>query len=43
MGRALLADPDFIERLESGEAVHSRCTHCNECVAQMDSGLRCVL
>jgi 2,4-dienoyl-CoA reductase-like NADH-dependent reductase (Old Yellow Enzyme family) len=44
MGRALLADPDFIPRLASGEAVVSRCTHCNECVAEMDrDGLRCVL
>ena len=44
MGRALLADPDFIPRLASGEAIVSRCTHCNECVAEMDrDGLRCVL
>ncbi|MEZ4439146.1 MAG: NADH:flavin oxidoreductase [Polyangiaceae bacterium] len=44
MGRALLADPDFIERLAAGERVVSRCTHCNRCVAEMDrSGVRCVL
>jgi len=44
MGRALLADPDFISRLASGEAVVSRCTHCNACVAEMDrGGVRCVL
>ena len=44
MGRALLADPDFVIRLAEGEAVVSRCTHCNECVAEMDrGGLRCVL
>jgi 2,4-dienoyl-CoA reductase-like NADH-dependent reductase (Old Yellow Enzyme family) len=44
MGRALLADPDFIPRLASGEAVVSRCTHCNACVGEMDrGGVRCVL
>ena len=44
MGRALLADPDFIPRLSAGEAVVSRCTHCNACVGEMDKGgVRCVL
>jgi len=44
MGRALLADPDFIPRLAAGEAIVSRCTHCNACVGEMDKGgVRCVL
>ena len=44
MGRALLADPDFLERLAQGEEVVTRCTHCNCCVAEMDrGGVRCVL
>jgi len=44
LGRALLADPDFIPRLAAGEAVVSRCTHCNACVGEMDrGGVRCVL
>ena len=44
MGRALLADPDFIARLAAGEQVISRCTHCNACVGEMDrGGVRCVL
>jgi len=44
MGRALLADPDFVERAAAGEQVTSRCTHCNRCVAEMDrDGVRCVL
>jgi 2,4-dienoyl-CoA reductase-like NADH-dependent reductase (Old Yellow Enzyme family) len=44
MGRALLADPDFVERLTAGERVVSRCDHCNLCVAEMDrGGVRCVL
>jgi len=44
MGRALLADPDFIGRLAAGEDIVSRCTHCNGCVGEMDiRGVRCVL
>lgn len=44
MGRALLADPDFIPRMASGEDVVSRCTHCNECIGAMDlGGVRCTL
>jgi 2,4-dienoyl-CoA reductase-like NADH-dependent reductase (Old Yellow Enzyme family) len=44
LGRALLADPDFVNRLRSGELVRSRCTACNECIAEMDEGgVRCVL
>lgn len=42
MGRSLLADPDFVKRLEDGEAVVSRCDHCNLCVAHMDRGVHCV-
>ena len=44
MGRALLADPNFVNRLRAGEAVVSRCNHCNACVGEMDlGGVRCVL
>lgn len=44
LGRALLADPDFIPRMEAGEQVVSRCTHCNACIGEMDiGGVRCVL
>lgn len=44
MGRALLADPNFVERLAAGDDVVTRCTHCNRCVAEMDrGGVRCVL
>lgn len=31
LGRALLTQPDFINRLESGEIEKSRCVHCNKC------------
>jgi 2,4-dienoyl-CoA reductase-like NADH-dependent reductase (Old Yellow Enzyme family) len=44
MGRALVADPDLVARLQRGEATRSRCISCNKCVAEMDrGGVRCVL
>jgi 2,4-dienoyl-CoA reductase-like NADH-dependent reductase (Old Yellow Enzyme family) len=44
MGRALIADPDLVNRMRSDLTARSRCTHCNVCVAEMDrSGVRCVL
>jgi len=45
MGRALIADPDLITRMQTGEATRSRCISCNKCVAEMDrpTGVRCVL
>ena len=44
MGRALIADPDLIHRMQRGETTRSRCTSCNKCVAEMDRhGVRCVL
>jgi len=44
MGRALLADPDLVRRMQADRDARSRCTHCNVCVAEMDlGGVRCVL
>jgi 2,4-dienoyl-CoA reductase-like NADH-dependent reductase (Old Yellow Enzyme family) len=44
MGRALIADPDLLPRMQRGEVTRSRCIHCNRCVAEMDrGGTRCVL
>ncbi len=44
MGRALIADPDLINRMQDGQAMRSRCISCNKCVAEMDRhGVRCVL
>lgn len=44
MGRALIADPDLVVRMERGETDRSRCISCNKCVAEMDRhGVRCVL
>jgi len=44
MGRAFIADPDLIHRMQRGDTARSRCNSCNKCVAEMDRyGVRCVL
>jgi 2,4-dienoyl-CoA reductase-like NADH-dependent reductase (Old Yellow Enzyme family) len=46
MGRALLAEPDLINRIEAdGEAhsVFSACTHCNQCMTTMYTRTHCVV
>jgi 2,4-dienoyl-CoA reductase-like NADH-dependent reductase (Old Yellow Enzyme family) len=44
LGRALIRDPDLIARMRRGELAEGRCTHCNECVVEMErEGTRCVL
>jgi 2,4-dienoyl-CoA reductase-like NADH-dependent reductase (Old Yellow Enzyme family) len=44
LGRALIRDPDFVDRLKRGEIDASRCDHCNKCMAEMErpTGTRCV-
>ena len=46
MGRALLAEPDLINRIQAdGEehSVFSACTHCNQCMATIYSHTHCVV
>jgi 2,4-dienoyl-CoA reductase-like NADH-dependent reductase (Old Yellow Enzyme family) len=46
MGRALLAEPDLINRIKAdGDAhsVRSLCTHCNKCMATIYSHTHCVV
>lgn len=43
MGRALLREPDLINRMGSDRSVRSLCIHCNRCMATIYSGTRCVL
>ena len=38
LGRATIQDPEFVNRLKSGEISCSPCDHCNRCVAAMDAG-----
>src|SRR5262249_61353242 len=44
LGRALIADPDWVEKVRRGEPVR-RCLACNTCVNEMRGGakLRCVV
>ncbi len=44
MGRALIANPDLINRYQAGTLERSRCIRCNECMVEMDrGGVRCTL
>ena len=43
MGRALIRDPDLVQRMQAGETTASRCIPCNRCVIEMErNGTRCV-
>jgi 2,4-dienoyl-CoA reductase-like NADH-dependent reductase (Old Yellow Enzyme family) len=46
MGRALLAEPDLINRIQADGDAHSvlsACTHCNKCMATIYSHTHCVV
>jgi 2,4-dienoyl-CoA reductase-like NADH-dependent reductase (Old Yellow Enzyme family) len=46
MGRALLAEPDLINRIHADgdeHSVRSACTHCNQCMATIYSHTHCVV
>lgn len=46
MGRALLAEPDLVNRIAADGAAHSvqsACTHCNKCMATIYTRTRCVV
>jgi len=43
MGRALLHDPDLINKWKEGSVVASGCVHCNRCMPTIYSGTRCPL
>jgi 2,4-dienoyl-CoA reductase-like NADH-dependent reductase (Old Yellow Enzyme family) len=38
VGRAIVRDPDFVRRLQSGALEASDCDHCNRCIATMEAG-----
>jgi 2,4-dienoyl-CoA reductase-like NADH-dependent reductase (Old Yellow Enzyme family) len=42
MARALLREPDLIDRLRQEPGAQSRCSHCNRCMPTIYSGTRCV-
>jgi 2,4-dienoyl-CoA reductase-like NADH-dependent reductase (Old Yellow Enzyme family) len=42
MARALLREPDLVQRLQTDAATHSKCIHCNKCMPTIYRGTRCV-
>lgn len=43
MGRALICEPDLVDKMRRGETEVSACVPCNQCVVEMDKGgTRCV-
>ena len=43
MGRALLAEPDLINRIRADSAVRSICDHCNKCMPTIYTKTHCVV
>jgi 2,4-dienoyl-CoA reductase-like NADH-dependent reductase (Old Yellow Enzyme family) len=43
MGRALLREPDLLERWRQGNTSESLCIHCNKCMPSIYVGTHCVL
>lgn len=43
MARALLREPDLVERIRRDDATRSACIHGNDCMPTIYSGTRCVL
>ena len=43
MARALLKEPDLVNRMQAGETDKGSCIHCNQCVPSIYSGTHCVL
>jgi 2,4-dienoyl-CoA reductase-like NADH-dependent reductase (Old Yellow Enzyme family) len=41
MGRALLREPDLVNKLQADQAVEGVCIHCNRCMPTIYSGTRC--
>ncbi len=41
MGRAVLREPDLVNRLASGRATAGVCIHCNRCMPTIYTGTRC--
>ncbi|MGZ4207679.1 MAG: NADH:flavin oxidoreductase, partial [Actinomycetota bacterium] len=43
MARALLREPDFVNKMRVETGRESLCDHCNKCMPTIYSGTRCVL
>jgi 2,4-dienoyl-CoA reductase-like NADH-dependent reductase (Old Yellow Enzyme family) len=43
MGRALLREPDLVNKLQAGTSTEGLCIHCNKCMPTIYRGTHCVL
>ena len=43
LGRALLREPNLLNRWQGGDATESLCIHCNKCMPTIYQGTHCVL
>jgi 2,4-dienoyl-CoA reductase-like NADH-dependent reductase (Old Yellow Enzyme family) len=43
MGRALLREPDLVNKLRAGTSAEGLCIHCNKCMPTIYKGTHCVL
>jgi 2,4-dienoyl-CoA reductase-like NADH-dependent reductase (Old Yellow Enzyme family) len=43
MGRALLREPDLLQKMQDGSQSDGICIHCNRCMPSIYTGTRCVL
>ncbi len=43
MGRALLREPDLVNRMQAGETSKGICIHCNQCMPTIYTGTRCTV
>ncbi len=43
MARALLREPDLVQRMANGAAEKGVCIHCNKCMPTIYRGTHCVL
>jgi 2,4-dienoyl-CoA reductase-like NADH-dependent reductase (Old Yellow Enzyme family) len=43
MGRALLREPDLLNRWQAGDTADGLCVHCNKCMPTIYRGTHCVL
>jgi 2,4-dienoyl-CoA reductase-like NADH-dependent reductase (Old Yellow Enzyme family) len=38
IGRAIIKDPQIVNKWQRGEVLVSDCDHCNRCIPEMDKG-----
>ena len=43
MGRALLREPDLVQKIQDGRQSEGVCIHCNRCMPSIYTGTRCVI